>query len=137
MNQISLMEAYLIEYIRIKGISNDSIIAKITARDTAQFENLYPKMDFSQLTALAEKDLDAFKRIILEGYQVKFLTINGLKKLLELKLNKKADQDYTETAQGIFQLQVNADELKTIQQFISSQWQVSLNDDHVDIFVGQ
>lgn len=137
MDRISLMEAYLIEFLRVKELSNDSIIAKTVAKDTAQFESYYPKMDFSLLTTLAEKDHNAFKRIILEGYQVKFLTINGLKKLLELKLNKVTEQDYHETEHGIFQLQVNPDELKIIQQFVSNQWQIRVDEDRVDIFVGQ
>src|SRR5690625_3780413 len=90
---ITLMEAYIIENLRKHGVSNEELI-HIDDHAIERWETLDDRVDFSILKELAEQTGDAFSSIIHEGYSVKFLTLNGLINLIQLKFDKERNVDF-------------------------------------------
>lgn len=121
---ITLMEAYIIENLRKNGVSDEEIL-KITDESIQKWEKQDDRFDYTTLKKLATNTGDQFSSIIQHGYKVKFLTLNGLINLVELKLGKKRDTDFTVHDDGIRQLEINEDEQKVIQQLLSRNWKMT------------
>ena len=122
LNKITLPEAYMIETIRSKGVSDQELLAAVESGDIGPWREFNANFDFTNLVTLAEKDPSKFKSIILDGYGVKFLTIYGLKNLLKFKLGLVEERDYQLTERGITDLKVEDGQLMIIKQFLSNNW---------------
>lgn len=129
---ITLMEAYMIENLRKHGVSNEELV-NIDEQAMKHWETLEGRFDFTVLEKLAKEREDKFSSIIYDGYRVKFLTINGLINLVELKLGKTRDADFTVHEDGISHLAVDATELKLVKQMLSPNWQVEEEDNKFSI----
>jgi len=122
-NAISLMEAYLIEILRANGVTSEKLEESVLKKDIVSWNKLHTNFDFQILIDLHEKDARTFHYIIHNGYQVKFITMNGLKNLLKLKFDITGEE-YELTEQGISKLIVNESTLFTIKQMVSPNWKV-------------
>lgn len=129
---ITLMEAYMIENLRKNGITNEEIV-HINDQRISNWKDVDDRFDYTVLQELAEQMGDQFASIIYEGYTVKFLTLNGLINLIQLKLGKQRDTDFVVHKDGISNLVVNAKELTIVQQILSPNWKVSEADDGISI----
>lgn len=121
LEKISLMEAYLIETLRSNGVSNQELIEQQNVEDWNQYHESF---DFQLLIQLKERDPIAFQKVIEDGYQVKFVTFNGLKNLLKMKFNRVENIDYQSMEKGIYNLRLNDIELKQIKNLLSKNWVV-------------
>ncbi|MCG5102209.1 hypothetical protein [Oceanobacillus alkalisoli] len=122
--RISLMEAYLIETLRRNDVTNEDIMAQIESGDITAWSKSFPKFDFTQLVKLANKDLEQFKKVLSEGYEVKFVTFNGLKNLLRLRFGIEEEKDYELNEKGIHQLVLEPKQLTSVKQMLSKNWKV-------------
>ena len=77
-----------------------------------------PDFDFHMLISLFE-DSD-FTSIIHDGYQIKFVTINGLQNLLRLKFNLLKDVDYNLIENGISGLTLDQQQFAIFKQMLST-----------------
>ncbi|MFJ8066886.1 hypothetical protein ACIQYS_20120 [Psychrobacillus sp. NPDC096426] len=128
-NKISMMDAYMIEALRTNNIPNDDILTLLEKKDISSWENIKPKFDFNELIKLYEQDKSGFKSVLVDGYTVKFLTMNGLKNLLKMKFDKIAEQDYEISDTGIHHLEIETENFAALQQLLSINWIIEeLND---------
>ncbi|MFD1849797.1 hypothetical protein [Oceanobacillus bengalensis] len=123
-NKISLMDAYLIETLRTNGVSNQEILAQVETGDVKAWQEFNEKFDYTALLELAKQDAVAFRSIISDGYNIKFVTFNGLKNLLKFRFGKEKEKDYQLTETGIHQLTLNEQQLATLKQMLSRNWMI-------------
>jgi hypothetical protein len=123
--KLSLMEAYMVESIRNKGISNEELFALVEQEDANRLKEIEPRFDYSELVKAARKDLAAFRSALSDGYEVKFVTFNGLKNLLRIRFGKEEDRDYSVMETGIQGLRLTPSELKQFKDMLSSNWRVT------------
>lgn len=123
-NKITLMDAYVIETLRSKGMSNEQLIMELEQKNLDALKNINPNYDYHDLVTLYEQDKSAFTSILTDGYEVKFVTMGGLKGLLELKFDKIADRDYTLTDKGIEHLEMEEHQLHVLNQLLSRNWTI-------------
>lgn len=128
-NKISLMDAYMIETLRSSGISNEEIVMLFEKKDISSLDHISPKFNFNNLLKLYEHDKDTFKSVLQDGYTVKFLTMNGLKNLLQMKFNKVAEQDYQISDTGILNLEIDVQSIPALEQLLSINWVIK---EHTD-----
>ncbi|WP_047984272.1 hypothetical protein [Ornithinibacillus californiensis] len=121
LQKISLMDAYMLETLRSKGVPNQELLE---AKDSNAWSELHPSFDFNDLLGLREKDPAAFQMIVEDGYQVKFITFNGLKNLVKLKYGKVDEVDYQTTGRGIRGLLLHREERKQLRSLLSRNWTV-------------
>jgi len=119
------MEAYLIETLRYHGVTNDQLLEKVECGDTSDWEQLNENFNFNELMLLREQNPTVFEKVLYEGYNIKFLTFNGLKNMLKLKFNKVPEKDFTVTKNGVKHLVMTNEELQTLRQILSSNWVVT------------
>lgn len=123
-NKLSLMEAYMIETLRSNGVSNQDILMQIEKRDVNKWSAFNSKFPFKELIKLNEQDPERFQSILTDGYQVKFITFNGLKNLMKFKFGFEEDLHYQLTDNGITNLHVTDSQLAEIRQLLSMNWAI-------------
>lgn len=121
-NKITLMDAYLIETLRSNGVSNDELLNQIGLQDISPWEKVKPNFDFTGLLNLYEQDPKAFASILFDGYTVKFITMNGLQNLLEMKFDKIKERDFQLTDKGVSYLNIDEDIYPVLKQMLSKNW---------------
>ncbi|MFJ5769323.1 hypothetical protein [Psychrobacillus sp. NPDC093180] len=132
-NKISLMDAYMIETLRSNGLSNEEMVALLEKKNISDLKQINTKFDFNNLINLYEQDKDTFKSVLQDGYTVKFLTMNGLKNLLQMKFDKDAEKDYEISDTGIQRLEIETHKLPALQQLLSINWIIEeQNDTDID-----
>lgn len=124
LNKITLPQMYMIESIRKNGVTDQQLLQQVQTGDVSPWREFNENFDFHDLVTWYEKDPDTFKSVILDGYQVKFVTIYGLKNYLKLKFGKQEDQDFQLTEKGITDLHVDDQQLAKIQQMLSKNWTI-------------
>lgn len=90
----------------------DAIRIEKVRRDGVEIGDLLKNDDFASLGS----DLEAVFR---DGYQVKFLTINGAKNLLRIKFDQEADLDYTETEHGLSGISMDEAQVEAFRPILS------------------
>lgn len=118
---ITLMEAYIIENLRKQGVSNEELIA-VNDQAIEQWKTVNDNYDYSVLEELSKQNRESFSAVINDGYKVKFLTLNGLVNLVQLKLGKTKEVDFKLHDDGISELEVSEDQRKVVEQMISANW---------------
>src|SRR5699024_2421487 len=122
----------MIENLKKQGISNSELI-NIEDQAIVRWNKLDLDFDFNILKELAEKNEEVFAEIISEGYQVKFLTLKGLIKLIQLKFDKQQDVDFPVHEDRISHLQLHKSRYPEVKQFLSPNWKVLEEDTLVTI----
>ena len=121
-HQITLMDAYLIETIRNAGFSGDDILVRVSKEEIEDFRSINESYDFTLLYRLFHSG--KLQEILMNGYQVTFLTFPGLLNLLWLKYSKLKDKDFTVNEYVITDLNLKQNEKEDLKTWISTNWQV-------------
>lgn len=127
--KITLMEAYQIEHLRQEGITDNEIKEAVLALQADRFKKLHDSFDFTMLHALSNR----ITSILQEGYEVKFLTFNGLVNLLRIKFHKEKDVDYVVDHFVVSKLEMGDSTYATLQQLVSANWTVTKEANKVTI----
>ncbi|MFP3322664.1 hypothetical protein R0K05_06125 [Planococcus sp. SIMBA_160] len=97
LTKISMPDALRIEKVRREGV---------------EIGDLLKHDDFASLGSELET-------VFRDGYQVKFLTINGAKNLLRIKFDQEADLDYTETENGLSGISMDEAQVEALRPILS------------------
>src|SRR5690625_1154515 len=126
------MKEYIIKNLRKKNVTNEELL-HINQQAISKWQELDDQFDYTILKKLAEQRGDQFTLILNEGYTVKFLTLNGLINLIQLKLGKNRDIDFVVHEDGISNLVVESDERKVVRQILSPNWKMTGKSDGLSI----
>ncbi|MFD1065852.1 hypothetical protein [Oceanobacillus locisalsi] len=133
--KISQMEAYMIETLRTNNVTNEEMIQDVKEKDVSKWQKLNEKFDFEQLIVLAEKGFSSFEQAINEGYTVKFVTVNGLDRLLRLKFGKEPEKDYQRLQTGVLGLNIDTSSLEELKHMLSLNWKVEEDKSGVSVLL--
>lgn len=112
----------MIETLRNHNLSDEELLIRLEKKDNAFFKEIKSNFDFNELLKLYEQNPIAFKSILLDGYTIKFITINGLKNLLKIKFDKIAERDYKLLDNGISHLTIEENSYPILKQMLSQNW---------------
>ena len=117
--KITLMEAYVLEALKAANIADEVILEKVETKQVGDFKALVETaFDFDVLYGIEQH----LASILQDGYEVKFLTFPGLKRLLSLKLQKEEEKDYVVQEFQIEQLHLTPEEKSIVETFLSANW---------------
>ncbi|WP_208559290.1 hypothetical protein [Marinilactibacillus kalidii] len=123
---ITLMDAYMIERLLSKGISKESLIQSIYAHTLNQYQSEEDSYDYAALDTAVQGKESLYEAAITDGYVVSYLTINGLKNLLEIKFGFQASRDYTLQDAKLEKLVVTRAQFDAITLLVGRVWTVQL-----------
>lgn len=121
---LSLWEAYQLETLRSKGLTDETLLTALKEKDLKILTDTDDSYDYKELIEAAEDNEDSFQEAVQSGYRVKFLSIYGIKNLLKLKYNLESDNDYTMSDNHFEGLLLTREQISEFQTLASSQWQV-------------
>ncbi|GAB3056986.1 hypothetical protein ACFOU0_02950 [Salinicoccus sesuvii] len=131
MQSITLADAYTIESLRSKNYTNADIIETVKEGSTADFKSVNKNMDYSVLDALhTSGDLET---VLNDGYQVKFITENGLKNLIKMKYGKEDGLDYLYDNNQVTGLQLDEEAQQDLKNMLSQNWVFKAEENGVSI----
>ena len=122
---ISMMEAFTIEALKKDGYTYDTVIQAINTNELEKVQ---------LLKSLYEKSLPLLQQAFIGQYKVSFVTINGLKNLLNIRFNIDPESYQVET-NGLYDINMDKIIEKEIANFISPNWTIKRQDGNVSIFV--
>ncbi|WP_458126745.1 hypothetical protein [Paenibacillus sp. Z3-2] len=124
--QLSIPVGLLVENVLTSGAPEEVIIEWLQRRDYAQLLPLVKEsaMDFDERLQTAADIGDDWREAIRHGYEFKFLHINGLKRLLDFRFDRKVDRDYVQEDLSLRHIHLTAQEIELLQSLIGRQWTV-------------
>ena len=135
--QLSMPIAFLIENCRTSGLTDQELVTLIKKRDFEPIADLViePNMDFIERIQTAEDLNEPWEKALLDGYQFKFLHMNGVKKLLKLRFNKLEDIHYKEQNFVLSNLILTTAEKVELATLIQSRWNVVSNSNRDSVMI--
>jgi|SRR5690625_367817 len=119
MMQITLMEAYLVEILRSKGITNEEIINYVSEKRVDELQKHHESFDFQGLYNIENLD-----KILQEGYKIKFLTMPGLVNMLRMKYGKEPENDFLQKETSLENLSLTDVELADLEKWLATNWKI-------------
>jgi hypothetical protein len=113
---IGINYAIMIERVRSAGVENNQLIQLLKDENIeflSKIGNGLP--DWETLINLFKSNIEDFKKILEDGYQIKFLTKGSLMTLLRLKYGIEVEKDYEDKGtaiEGILLAEKAIEELK-------------------------
>ncbi|WP_067839706.1 hypothetical protein [Amphibacillus sediminis] len=111
MIRLNLMQAGQLEQLRYQRMSDLDILTHIQQNPDSASE-------------LSKLDQETILQCLNHGYTIKFVTINGLKKLLQLKFQFEEGTDFSVTEKGIAQLKLTTKQVHEVEQLLSTNWKI-------------
>ncbi|MES9682679.1 hypothetical protein ABWK22_07085 [Gottfriedia acidiceleris] len=130
---IAINNAIMIESLRSAGVENIQLINAVKEENFAflyQYGNGFP--DWETLIKLYKNNEDDFKKIINDGYQIKFLTKGSLMTLLKYKFGIEVEKDYEDMGTAIQGIYLSEEAINLIKHTLAANWNLSTYIDEKD-----
>lgn len=132
---ISMMEAYMIELLKNHPYTFEQVKHYIENGELHILTDTY-NIDVASLKVLLNEHEKEMEQAFAGDYQVKFVTINGLKNLLRMRFQISEDRyELLPEGNGLQDLQVDSITEQLIRGMLSSNWKVERNGEYIIIFV--
>lgn len=132
---ISMMEAYTIELLKNHPYTFEQIKYFIENDELHLLTNSYD-IDTDSLRILLKENAQEMEQAFAGNYEVKFVTMNGLKNLLRMRFQISDDQyELLTEGNGLHFLQVDSITEQQIRGMLSSNWKVERNGEQITLYV--
>ncbi len=121
---ITLWEAYLIETPLAKGMSSSTLLGHVKQGNSQAINSFDNTFDYSDLIEAYQKDPEKIEEAIHSGYTIKFVSINGIKRLLHLKFNLEEGKDYAMEDEKLTNILLDEKQFKVFKKILSPNWHV-------------
>lgn len=122
--KISLWEAYLIETLRSNGMPTVELIDHLKQENKQALTAFDDTFDYSELVDIYKEDPNRIEQAINLGYQVKFVTQPGVKRLLQLKFGFEEGKDFNLENNIFVNLRLTEEQLTIFKQILSPNWEI-------------
>ncbi|MEW4428629.1 hypothetical protein AB1I68_14275 [Paenibacillus pabuli] len=124
--RLSIPVGMLVENVLTSGEPIEVIIDRLHRRDLAPLRSKLkePTMDLEERLQTAEEAGEDWAEAIRSGYEFKFLHINGLKRVLDFRFNRKIDRDYSQEELTLRNIQLSTQEIELLRMLIGRQWEI-------------
>ncbi|MBE7678853.1 MULTISPECIES: hypothetical protein [Paenibacillus] len=124
--RLSIPVGMLVENVLTSGEPIETIIDRLQRRDLAPLLSKIkePTMDLEERLQAAEEVAEDWAEALRSGYKFKFLHINGLKRVLDFRFDRKIDRDYSQEELTLRHIQLSAQEIELLCMLIGRQWDV-------------
>lgn len=117
--------ALRLELIRANGFTDADILTHFQNGDLSPFQQVgNGEIDFSSLLEFANAQWEAFEQAVRVGYELSFLSINGIRNLIAARFGLQADQDYTSHEEYLAGLHLEPTQLEWLQAVLPKNWAI-------------
>ncbi|WP_054767741.1 hypothetical protein [Lysinibacillus parviboronicapiens] len=138
MTIINLMQAYELDKLSKLGLTDEEIIRTLQSGDVSAWQEKIPQFEFHETTALFQEGKHLFLGALHGNYRVKYVTLPGIQRLLQLRFQLEEGEDYQLLETGIQYLSCNEEIVTKLQNLLSANWHLTKQEDGTySIFVKQ
>lgn len=136
---ITLMEAYLIETPISMGMDKKTLLAHLDASESEKLEAFVGEFDYKEFVQAYQEQKDRLTAAIQTGYAITFVSITGIKRLLELKFGLDGEKDFETCDDKVLHIPLNRQQLAVFEKMLSPNWRVMIEEiagelDHVNVY---
>lgn len=122
---IGINYAIMIERVRNAGVENNQFIQVLQEENIEFLSKIGNGMpDWETLTNLFKSNVDDFKKILEDGYQIKFLTKGSLMTLLRLKYGIEVEKDYEDKGTAIEGILLAEEAIEELKNTLANNWKL-------------
>ncbi|MGE7093679.1 hypothetical protein ACQKII_19930 [Lysinibacillus sp. NPDC048646] len=138
MTIINLMQAYELDKLSKLGLTEEEIIRTLQSGDVSAWQEKVPQFEFHETKALFQEEEHLFLDALHGNYRVKYVTLPGIQRLLQLRFQLEEGEDYQLLETGIQYLSCNEEIVTKLQNMLSANWHlIKQVDGTYSIFVKQ
>ncbi|SDJ17247.1 hypothetical protein [Natribacillus halophilus] len=127
--QISQVSANLLEHARHKGVSELELQRAIQEENVSFLNEVSDELfSYDEVFTHAREQGEELERALLEGYNIKFITKDGLKTWLKQKFGFEEGRDYREEEGQIKGLVLDKDERQMLESSLAGNWTIETVD---------
>lgn len=130
MTLINLMQAYELDKLSKLHLSDEEILQALRAGDVSAWQQHVPNYEFQETMALYQQGEQQFSDALHGHYQIKYVTLPGIQRLLQLRFQLEAGKDYELLETGIQHLTCTGETIDKLQQMLSSNWSLTKEADN-------
>lgn len=127
---ISQMNAFMIEVLRSKGMSNEDIFHNAQQKNYDAFAAVDTTFTYEELVKSVEEQEVELKKAIFNAYTIKFMTIRGVKRILQFKF-QLAEEAYTEENNQFHLVKLLEKDLVELKRILAPNWKI-MNEKQLD-----
>lgn len=125
MTIINLMQAYELDKLSKLDLSDEEILRALRAGDVSAWQEQVPNYEFSETMALYKEGEQQFLDALHGHYQIKYVTLPGIQRLLYLRFQLEEGKDYQLLETGIQHLTCDEETVTKLQQMLSTNWSLT------------
>lgn len=125
MTIINLLQAYELDKLSKFGLTDEEIVQTLENEDVSTWQDKEPNFDFSEIMALYKEGEQLFLNALHGDYQIKYVTLPGIQRLLQLRFQLEEGRDYQLLEMGINQLSCEKEVITQLKNILSANWQIS------------
>jgi len=136
MTIINLMQAYELDKLSKLHLSDEEILRALRSGDVSAWQEQVPNYEFSETMALYQEGEQQFLDAYHGYYRIKYVTLPGIQRLLQLRFQLEEGKDYQLVETGIQHLTCDEETVTRLQQMLSTNWSLTKQEDgNYSIFV--
>lgn len=119
------MQAYELDKLSKLDLSDEEILRALRAGDVSAWQEQVPNYEFSETMALYKEGEQQFLDALHGHYQIKYVTLPGIQRLLYLRFQLEEGKDYQLLETGIQHLTCDEETVTKLQQMLSTNWSLT------------
>ncbi|WP_052036029.1 hypothetical protein [Tumebacillus flagellatus] len=117
--------ALRLEQLRAKGFADADILAHLRSGDLAPFQQaLGEDVEFTALLDSYHANPEDFAQALANGYELSFISIFGVKNLLNARYGLVAGRDYPDSDESLEDIQLSLEGANWLKSTLSKNWRV-------------
>lgn len=129
MTIINLMQAYELDKLSKLNLSDEEILRALRSGDVSAWQEQVPNYEFSETMALYQEGERQFLNAYHGHYRIKYVTLPGIQRLLQLRFQLEEGKDYQLLETGIQHLTCDEETVTRLQQMLSTNWSLTKQED--------
>lgn len=132
------MQAYELDKLSKLDLSDEEILRALRAGDVSAWQEQVPNYEFSETMALYKEGEQQFLDALHGHYQIKYVTLPGIQRLLYLRFQLEEGKDYQLLETGIQHLTCDEETVTKLEKMLSTNWSLTKQADGAySVFVKQ
>jgi hypothetical protein len=125
--------ALRLERIRAKGIQGAEAVALLERKDAAELQQrIDSELQWDGFVEYLQEHLDEVKQALVEGYRFKFMTVGGLRSLLEIRFGLRAEQDYVFDNNRFSGVRLHREDYQHLRILAPDYWELRMDKENPD-----
>lgn len=122
---VTLMEAYMIETLLASGMEKADLIHAIKTEDLDAILQVDDSFDYLAFIKEAKDDFERVEQAIQSGYTIKFISVYGIERLLNIKFALESGKDYSLEDHQFHGIKLKQDEFTDFETMLSPNWNIT------------